>query len=49
MTHRDLVTAHHEMGHVQYYLQYKHLPKVFRRGANAGTTATIASRLSVAQ
>lgn len=25
------------MGHVQYYLQYKHLPKIYRRGANAGT------------
>ncbi|XP_052132138.1 angiotensin-converting enzyme-like isoform X2 [Frankliniella occidentalis] len=36
ITHRDLITAHHEMGHVQYYLQYKHLPKVYRRGANSG-------------
>jgi hypothetical protein len=32
----DLFTAHHEMGHVQYYLQYKHQPKVYKRGANPG-------------
>jgi hypothetical protein len=31
-----LFTAHHEMGHVQYYLQYKHQPKVYKRGANPG-------------
>ncbi len=24
------------MGHIQYYLQYKHLPVKFRRGANPG-------------
>jgi hypothetical protein len=33
----DLLTAHHEMGHVQYYLQYKHQPRVYKRGANPGT------------
>jgi len=32
----DLITVHHEMGHVQYFLQYKHQPLVFRRGANPG-------------
>lgn len=32
-----LETAHHEMGHVEYYLQYKHQPVSFRRGANPGT------------
>lgn len=29
-------TVHHEMGHVQYYLQYKSLLNVFRSGANPG-------------
>ncbi|KAF9415824.1 hypothetical protein HW555_006651 [Spodoptera exigua] len=29
-------TVHHEMGHVQYYLLYSHLPVVFREGANPG-------------
>nr|XP_002735388.2 PREDICTED: angiotensin-converting enzyme-like [Saccoglossus kowalevskii] len=32
----DLMTIHHEMGHIQYYLQYKHLPIEFRSGANEG-------------
>jgi peptidyl-dipeptidase A len=32
----DLITVHHEMGHVQYFWQYKHQPLVFRRGANPG-------------
>ncbi|XP_052750785.1 angiotensin-converting enzyme-like isoform X2 [Galleria mellonella] len=29
-------TTHHEMGHVEYYLQYKHQPIVYRGGANPG-------------
>ncbi|KAG7307995.1 hypothetical protein JYU34_006623 [Plutella xylostella] len=29
-------TTHHEMGHIQYFLQYKHQPVVFRDGANPG-------------
>ncbi|KAJ6660556.1 hypothetical protein lerEdw1_017553 [Lerista edwardsae] len=32
----DLITVHHEMGHVQYFLQYKDLPITFRDGANPG-------------
>ncbi|XP_072016685.1 angiotensin-converting enzyme 2-like [Amphiura filiformis] len=33
--HMDhLLTIHHEMGHIQYYLQYKDLPISFRGGAN---------------
>lgn len=32
----DLLTAHHEMGHVEYYLQYKNQPTVFKEGANPG-------------
>ncbi|XP_066994764.2 angiotensin-converting enzyme [Anabrus simplex] len=33
---KDFVTAHHEMGHLQYFLQYRGQPKVFRDGANPG-------------
>ena len=33
----QLFVAHHEMGHIQYYLQYKHQPIVYRSGANFGT------------
>ena len=29
-------TVHHEMGHIQYYHQYKNQPHVYRRGANPG-------------
>ncbi|GFG28485.1 hypothetical protein Cfor_07332, partial [Coptotermes formosanus] len=36
VTMKDLVTAHHEMAHIQYFLEYRHQPKVFRDGANPG-------------
>lgn len=36
VVHVDLLTIHHEMGHIQYYLQYKNLPPVYRDGANPG-------------
>ncbi|RVE49364.1 hypothetical protein evm_005979 [Chilo suppressalis] len=31
---KDLVTAHHEMAHIEYFLAYRNQPKVFRDGAN---------------
>ena len=36
VTMEYLVTTHHEMGHIQYYLQYKDQAVPFRRGANPG-------------
>lgn len=33
---KDLITAHHEMLHIQYFLNYRNQPKVFRDGANPG-------------
>ena len=36
LTQRDFVTIHHEMGHIQYYLQYAQQPVTFREGANPG-------------
>ncbi|KAK3853728.1 hypothetical protein Pcinc_039742 [Petrolisthes cinctipes] len=36
VTMKDLITVHHEMGHIEYYLQYKHQPEVFRTGSNPG-------------
>lgn len=32
----DFTTIHHEMGHIQYYIQYKDLPLPLRTGANPG-------------
>lgn len=35
-TFRDLMTIHHELGHVYYYLAYREQPHLFRAGANDG-------------
>uniref|UniRef100_A0A7N4V350 Angiotensin-converting enzyme n=2 Tax=Sarcophilus harrisii TaxID=9305 RepID=A0A7N4V350_SARHA len=32
----DLLSVFHEMGHIQYFMQYKDLPVVLREGANPG-------------
>ncbi|CAG2107601.1 unnamed protein product [Medioppia subpectinata] len=32
----DLITIHHEMGHIEYYMQYREQPAVYREGANPG-------------
>lgn len=42
-----LSTTHHEMGHVEYYLQYKELPVNFRRGANPGFHEAIGDLMSL--
>ena len=39
-TAEDFVTVHHEMGHIQYYLQFKDQPYSFRGGANPGKILT---------
>ncbi len=44
---QDLVRIHHEMGHIQYYLQYKDQPIVFRRGANPGFHEAIGDLLTL--
>ena len=31
-----LLTIHHEMGHIEYYMQYADQPPQFREGANEG-------------
>ncbi|XP_068083930.1 angiotensin-converting enzyme [Anabrus simplex] len=36
VTMEDLLALHHEMAHIQYYLQYADQPVVFRTGANPG-------------
>lgn len=34
--HKNFITIHHEMGHIQYYILYKDQPVLFRTGANPG-------------
>nr|CAD7455012.1 unnamed protein product [Timema tahoe] len=43
----DLLTAHHEMGHIQYYIQYKHQPKIYKRGANPGFHEAVGDVMSL--
>ncbi|XP_006833625.1 PREDICTED: angiotensin-converting enzyme-like isoform X3 [Chrysochloris asiatica] len=43
----DLVVAHHEMGHVQYFMQYKDLPVTLREGANPGFHEAIGDVLAL--
>lgn len=47
VTMEQLFTVHHEMGHVEYYLQYMDLPVSFRRGANPGFHEAIGDVLSL--
>ncbi|KAJ8935487.1 hypothetical protein NQ314_012779 [Rhamnusium bicolor] len=44
----DLTTIHHEMGHIQYYMQYKNQPHVFRSGANPGFHEAIGDAIGLA-
>ncbi|XP_042639493.1 angiotensin-converting enzyme [Orycteropus afer afer] len=43
----DLVVTHHEMGHVQYFMQYKDLPVALREGANPGFHEAIGDVLAL--
>ncbi|KAK8733777.1 hypothetical protein OTU49_006474, partial [Cherax quadricarinatus] len=47
VTMNDLIVVHHEMGHVEYFLQYRHLPKIFRAGANPGFHEAIGDVLAL--
>ncbi|KAH7949262.1 hypothetical protein HPB49_006804 [Dermacentor silvarum] len=43
----DFLTAHHEMGHVEYYLKYAKQHIVFRKGANFGFHEAIGDTISL--
>lgn len=43
----DLFTIHHEMGHVQYFLEYKHQPVTYREGANPGFHEAVGDTISL--
>ena len=47
ITHNHLVTLHHELGHIQYYLQYWNLPYVYRTGANPGFHEAVGDLMSL--
>ncbi|XP_023585205.1 angiotensin-converting enzyme-like [Trichechus manatus latirostris] len=47
VTMDQLSTVHHEMGHVQYYLQYKDQPVSLRQGANPGFHEAIGDVLAL--
>ncbi|ESO94197.1 hypothetical protein LOTGIDRAFT_118685, partial [Lottia gigantea] len=47
ITMEDLITIHHEMGHIQYYLQYKDQPVIFRRGGNPGFHEAIGDTMAL--
>ncbi|ELU13139.1 hypothetical protein CAPTEDRAFT_175968 [Capitella teleta] len=42
-----LITTHHEMGHVEYFLQYKDLPVQYRDGGNPGFHEAIGDVLAL--
>lgn len=43
-----LNTIHHELGHIQYYMQYAHQPEVYRAGANGGFHEAIGELMAMA-
>jgi peptidyl-dipeptidase A len=47
ITEEDLVTAHHELGHLYYFLAYKEQPLPFRTGANDGFHEGIGDTLAL--
>ncbi|XP_018577093.1 angiotensin-converting enzyme-like isoform X2 [Anoplophora glabripennis] len=47
VNYEDFITIHHEMGHIQYYLQYKNQPYAFREGANPGFHEAIGDTMAL--
>lgn len=47
VTMDQFFTVHHELGHIQYFLQYQHLPFVYRTGANPGFHEAVGDVLSL--
>ena len=43
MTIEDLLSIFHQMGHIQYFLQYKNLSVIFRTGANPAFEEAVGS------
>ena len=47
VTHDDLVTTHHELGHIYYYLLYGNQSYEYRLGANPGFHEAVGDTLSL--
>ncbi len=47
ITHEDLVTIHHELGHDYYFQYYKNLPALYQQGANDGFHEGIGDTLAL--
>ncbi|KAL4720565.1 hypothetical protein ACJJTC_010689, partial [Scirpophaga incertulas] len=47
VTMQDLISTHHEMAHIQYYLQYAEQPQLFRDGANPAFHEAVANAASL--
>lgn len=47
ITQSDFKTAHHEMGHIQYFMLYKNQPIPFRAGANPGFQEAIGDTIAL--
>ncbi|KAB0793117.1 hypothetical protein PPYR_12737 [Photinus pyralis] len=43
----DFITAHHEMGHIMYFMQYRDQPLVYRDGANDGFHEAVGDVMSL--
>ncbi|KAK4008639.1 hypothetical protein OUZ56_013772 [Daphnia magna] len=48
VTQEDFVTVHHEMGHIQYFMNYRNQHWVFRNGANPGFHEAIGDTIALA-
>ncbi|NXA46901.1 ACE2 enzyme, partial [Nothocercus julius] len=47
VTMDDFLTAHHEMGHIEYDMAYAHLPYLLRSGANEGFHEAVGEIMSL--
>uniref|UniRef100_A0A8C6ZM75 Angiotensin-converting enzyme n=1 Tax=Nothoprocta perdicaria TaxID=30464 RepID=A0A8C6ZM75_NOTPE len=47
VTMDDFLTAHHEMGHIEYDMAYAHLPYLLRNGANEGFHEAVGEIMSL--
>ena len=47
ITEQDYYTAHHEMGHIQYFMSYRNQPVDFQSGANSAFHEAIGDTIAL--